>query len=853
MNAPIPRARLERFARLVAEVKRREARKLQSQRSYYDEDGVLQGGLIAFVRHFWHVLEPDRDLVEGWPLWAMCQHLEAVTFGEIKRLLINVPPGFMKSLLVNVYYPAWEQGPMGMSSMRYLAFSYASSLTERDNGKFRNLLISREYRELYGDKFTVMTVGVTKIENNKTGWKLASSVGGVGTGERADRVLLDDPHPVKDAESDQVRSATVRWFIETMSNRLNDLDESAIIVIMQRVHESDVSGEIISNEMGYVHLMIPWDYDSARHCETAIGWSDPRIEDGEPAWPERFSKEAMDVFRVRAFMWSSQYAQSPEPRGGAIFKRDDWMIWETPDNKTPEFDFIVASLDTNYGEREENAFNALTIWGVWTANSGDPKVMLLYGWRGRLPLHGDPDPRKPGEKDTAYRDRTKKDWGLVETVEHYCTRFKIHRLLIEDKTRGKSVAEELRRLYKQRNWGVQLIPANSVDGDKVARAWSVQHLWTDGMVYKVMEYGSDVDYRYIDLVVSEMAVFPKGKSKDLCFVAGTMIATAKGNIPIEAIRVGDRVVTPFGLKAVVRSGLTGSRDVVTRLGLTGTTDHPIFTFDKGYVPLHTIVSVSDVGALSLCGLIRVTLQRQFDLTASYSASQASESTTSRADLSPVTESPRRGCMSQSGSLVPVSWYRMAMKSIIRISTLSIASMKIWSAYRCQCIGQWLRARLPLKQSASSWILSAIFPLLGIGHQRVVSGTDGMPTRPSVDPGISRRLLPSLAFGLVSGAEMRSSTAARNAFTALAHVSSKEARLSADALSGCIHTLPVFNLEVEGAHCYYANGILVHNCDTATQALRFLRDAGLLLRKDEAEHEREEKAKFRRKPGPLYPG
>src|SRR5882672_7863046 len=143
MTAPIPRERLERFGRLVAEVKKRQARAAQSQR----------GGLIEFVRYFWHVLEPERELIEGWPLLAMCLHLESVTFGDTNRLLINIFPGAMKSLLVNCFWPSWEWGAMGMPSMRTVAFSYAASLTERDNGKFRDLILSKEYQYLWGHVF----------------------------------------------------------------------------------------------------------------------------------------------------------------------------------------------------------------------------------------------------------------------------------------------------------------------------------------------------------------------------------------------------------------------------------------------------------------------------------------------------------------------------------------------------------------------------------------------------------------------------------------------------------------------------------------------------------------------------
>src|SRR5262249_45210513 len=148
---------------------------------------VRQGGLIAFIRHFWSILEPETKFVDGWALWAVVEHLEAVTFGEITRLLINVPPGFAKSIIVDCFWPAWEWGAMNKPHLRYVAFSYSASLTERDNGKFRDLITSEPYQALYGDRVQLRNKTTIKVFNTKTGWKLASSVGGVGTGERGDR------------------------------------------------------------------------------------------------------------------------------------------------------------------------------------------------------------------------------------------------------------------------------------------------------------------------------------------------------------------------------------------------------------------------------------------------------------------------------------------------------------------------------------------------------------------------------------------------------------------------------------------------------------------------------------------
>lgn len=142
--------------------------------------------LIDFMALMWRAVEPSRPFVRGWVIDAICEHLEGVTRGEISRLIINVPPGMAKSLTTNVFWPAWEwiQKP----ALRYVTASYSSSLTERDNLRTSQLIQSPEYRAMWGDRFTA-TASMVKILTSKTGWKLATSVGGVGTGERGDRVI----------------------------------------------------------------------------------------------------------------------------------------------------------------------------------------------------------------------------------------------------------------------------------------------------------------------------------------------------------------------------------------------------------------------------------------------------------------------------------------------------------------------------------------------------------------------------------------------------------------------------------------------------------------------------------------
>jgi len=532
----IPR-RLERLTRVCEKFDRDYAKLIHSQRGWYDQEGARQGGLIAFVRYFWHILEPETPFVDGWVLWAMCEHLEAVTYGEINRLLMNVPPGFMKSLLTDVFWPAWEWA-IGKSHLRYVTFSYSASLTERDNRRFGDLVTCAEYRALYGDVVQIVKKGDTLVSNTKKGWKLASSVGGVGTGERGDRIILDDPHNVKEAESEIVRTETVRWFRESMSNRLNNLQSGAIVIIMQRVHADDVSGVILDLGLKYCHLCVPMEYDSKRQADenddpvvTPIGWTDPRYipaqpdqADGVLAWEERFPLEAIENTKheIGPYAWAGQYQQAPAPRGGGIFKSAWWQVWDSPDGKFPIFEYIVASLDSGYTEKEENDPSALTVWGTFRDKEDQRRIMLIHAWRKRLEISADRRILMPtkdeivawgdGPKEVAqrrkwhrWRERTRKDWGLMEWVNDTCLRFKVHKLLIEAKASGISAAQELTNRFGQQSFAVQLQP---VSGDKYARALAVQPTFSQLMVYApVRQWSADV--------IDEMVTFPKHKYKDL--------------------------------------------------------------------------------------------------------------------------------------------------------------------------------------------------------------------------------------------------------------------------------------------------------------------------------------------------
>ena len=317
----------------------------------------------------------------------------------------------------------------------------------------------------------------------------------------------DDPHNIKEGESQTIREETVRWFREAMSNRLNHMTKSAIIVIMQRVHQDDVSGTIIEEDLGYDHLMIPMLFEPGRSAPTSIGWEDPRTEDGECFWSERFPPAAVEeCLKLGEFAFASQYQQRPAPRGGGIFKNEYWNIWEPDDGRYPNFDFILASVDPAYTHHDENDPSAMTIWGVNYADDGTPRVFLIAAWRKWLQLHGPTLTREYGEPADLFLERQKKEWGLVEWIGHSCKRFQVDHLLIESKASGISVMQEMQRLLFQEKFGVEFVDPGRAD--KEVRANRVQHIFSAGMIYRP-------ERPWATMVEDEMAAFPKARYDDL--------------------------------------------------------------------------------------------------------------------------------------------------------------------------------------------------------------------------------------------------------------------------------------------------------------------------------------------------
>ena len=279
---------------------------------------------------------------------------------------------------------------------------------------------------------------------------------------------------------------------------------------MQRLHEEDVSGIILDKQLGYDHIMLPMRFDPLRAAPTKLGAEDPREADGELLFPERFPLDVVDRDEraMGPYATAGQFQQTPEPRGGGIIKRDWWQLWD--DQAFPPFDYIIASVDTAYTEKTENDYSAMTVWGVFTADTKvratktilrdgttydavmssvrsyseqHPRVMMMHAWQERLPLH-----------------------QLVNKIASTCRTMKVDKMLLEGKASGLSVAQEIRRLYGHENFAVQIVDPKSQD--KISRLYSVQHLFAEGMVYAP-------DRTWADMTISQCTQFPKAKHDDL--------------------------------------------------------------------------------------------------------------------------------------------------------------------------------------------------------------------------------------------------------------------------------------------------------------------------------------------------
>lgn len=300
--------------------------------------------LSEYTKRAWHTVYPTRPLQWNWHLDVINEHLEAVSLGQIKKLIVNEPPRTGKSTQVCVMWPTWEWTYAPWTTN--LFFSYSQRFVKRDALRSRKLMASQWYQDRWGGLFQLRADQNEKLwyENTRGGVRMGSSIDGMGTGEGADRVVVDDPIKAKDAHSDTIRENVNEWWDEEGSSRVTSPVSSARVMIMQRTHEQDLAGHEIAKDAGWEVLVLPMHYrrrvavngveltNGGSKRTTSLGAYDKRTKPGELLWPDRFPDHVVKDWEkeLKPYAASAQLEQEPTPAGGGIFKDSWWRFWIPP-------------------------------------------------------------------------------------------------------------------------------------------------------------------------------------------------------------------------------------------------------------------------------------------------------------------------------------------------------------------------------------------------------------------------------------------------------------------------------------------------------------------------------------------
>jgi predicted phage terminase large subunit-like protein len=472
---------------------------LQEQRKIDEERERLSHSLYDFVKEGFNVWKPSSQFVGGWHLQAVCEHLEAVSRGEIKRLQVWLPPGTMKSGLVSIFWPAWEW--TWDPGMRFWTASYEVRFSGRLAHWSLGVMQSQWYQARWGDKFQFLLEGQGYFSNNQGGTRLATAPESTGAGEHGHRIIIDDPISQQEAERlsgvdlERVNS----WFDSTVPTRGIDVDPAprsphAQVIVMQRLHDNDLAAHALNYENWEI-ICLPERYE---HNHPYVWRKDHRLE-GDMLWPEqRNEKDSAILARKLGIRAAGQLQQRPAAREGEILKREWWRFydprWRSDPKKLPKFGMVVVSVDTPLKDKETNDMVAIQAWGV----RGPDRYLL------------DLD---KGHMNYAKAKRRVKEMAVwARKLWPRCPHF----LLIENAGYGVEMIIDLKRELT----GVIKITAGA-EGNKVTRAESASDALESGNVF-VAGHGQPWQPAYDEAqtpeevadLINSCAVFPMGAHDD---------------------------------------------------------------------------------------------------------------------------------------------------------------------------------------------------------------------------------------------------------------------------------------------------------------------------------------------------
>ena len=445
----LPEESLRKYAKLVQRAKRLE--QAEAARSHF----------MDFTKTVW------PEFINGRHHRIMAEKFDRIADGSFKRLIVNMPPRHTKSEFSSYLLPAWLMGRK--PTLKIMQTTHTAELAFRFGRKVRNLMNSQEYKAVFeGVELRADSQAAGRWETSKGGEYFAAGVGGAVTGRGADLLIIDDPHSEQDALSPTALEHAYEWYTSGPRQRLQP--GGAIVIVMTRWAENDLTGKLLRQQARDV-LADKWEI---------VEFPALMPDTDEPLWPEFWNKK--DLLAVRGSLsvgkWQAQWQQNPTSDVSAILKREWWQTWKP--EEPPAVSYILQSYDTAFSKQTTADYSAITTWGVFFPQDGDPpNIILMDAKRGRWDF---PELRRIALEEYKYWD--------PECV------------LIEAKASGMPLTQELRQM------GIPVSNYSPSRGnDKYTRVNSIAPLFESGLVWAP-------DSRWAEEVIDECAAFPAGEHDD---------------------------------------------------------------------------------------------------------------------------------------------------------------------------------------------------------------------------------------------------------------------------------------------------------------------------------------------------
>lgn len=456
-----------------------------------DEYEECEKSLYAYFLVAWQFFD-SAPIKTNWHIGAIAEHLQACYEGQIKKVVFNVPPGTSKSSLISVAGPTWMWGPANAPYTKFMTASYGTSKgidpATRDNVRSRRLMQTEWYRNRWRNRFKLcgdMNLK-TVYENDKNGSRLATSIGGGGTGLHYDVLQIDDPSKAQDENSPVALDNVVEWWTGTLPSRPRDPETARKVLIMQRIAEKDLAGHVRENEDGWVLINLPMEYEPTVYI-SPLGWKDPRKVEGELLWPDRFSRVKVEELKkeLGPYKYAAQYQQRPVPKGGGKIKEEWFRYFYAP---AQQYDIIIQAWDLSFDDTDGADY---TVGGVWGKLGGDR--FLLDVVRGQMDVVAQ-------AKAIA---NTYKKWPQSRAI------------LVENKANGPAVIKLLKNsdwieILKIRVSGLTPVDPKAMGGDKDARLSKCVPEFAAGNVWFMHPDVVPV----MEQVKTELTQFPKAAHDD---------------------------------------------------------------------------------------------------------------------------------------------------------------------------------------------------------------------------------------------------------------------------------------------------------------------------------------------------